>query len=108
MIALAALNKDVRLALSVFGYINGIAIHIQEGGKHDVQLLPGLVESIIWLFADDIILTSVSQSGLQKQLDCLQEACEERNLEVNCDKTKIRIFIKGGYIKRKRKVFHIW
>ena len=71
--------------------INEIAIHIQEGGKHDVQLLPGLVESIIWLFADDIILTSVSQSGLQKQLDCLQEACEEINLEVNCDQTKIMI-----------------
>ena len=43
---------------------------------------------------------SVSQVGLQKQLGCLQEACEERNLEVNCDKTKIMIFRKGGYDKK--------
>ena len=60
--------------------INEIAIHVQEGGKHGMQLLPGLVELLILLFADDVILMSVSQPGLQKQLDCLQEACEERNL----------------------------
>ena len=57
-----------------------------------MQLLPGLVEVFILLFADDVILTSVSQPCLQKQLDCLQEAREERNHEVNCDKTKIMIF----------------
>ena len=48
-----------------------------------MQLLLGLVELLILLFADDVILMSVSQAGLQKQLDCLQEACEERNLKVN-------------------------
>ena len=37
---------------------------------------------------------SVSQFGFQKQPDWLQEAREERNLEVNCDKTKIIIFRK--------------
>ena len=47
-----------------------------------------------------MILMSVSPSGLQKELDCLLEACEERNLEVNCDKTKIQIFRKGGYVKK--------
>ena len=57
--------------------------HVQGGGKHGVQLLPGLAELLILLFADDVILMSVSQAGLQKQLDCLQEACEERNLKVN-------------------------
>ena len=46
-----------------------------------MQLLPGLVELLVLLFADDIILMGVSQSCLQKQLDCLQEVCEERNLE---------------------------
>ena len=59
-----------------------------------MQLLPGLVELLVLLFADDIILMGVSQSCLQKQLDCLQEACEERNLEVNCDKAKIKNFRK--------------
>ena len=42
---------------------------------------------------------SVSQFGFQKQPDWLQEAREERNLEVNCDKTKIITFRKGGYVK---------
>ena len=57
--------------------------------KEGNTVLPGLVELLIFLFADDMILMSVSPSGLQKELDCLLEACEERNLEVNCDKTKI-------------------
>ena len=70
-----------------------------------MQLLPGLVELLILLFADDVILMSASQAGLQKQLDCLQEACEERNLEVNCHKTKILIFRKGGYVKKCEKWF---
>ena len=64
-----------------------------------MQLLPGLVELLVLLFADDIILMGVSQSCLQKQLDCLQEACEERNLEVNCDKAKIK-----NFRKKKKKV----
>ena len=73
--------------------INEIAIHT------------GLVELLILLFADDIILMSVSQADLQTQLDCLQEACEVRNREVNCDKTKIMIFRKGGYVKKCEKWF---
>ena len=60
--------------------INEKAIHFQDGGKHSVQLLPGLVELFVLLFADGIVFMSVNQSGLQKQLDCLQEACGERNL----------------------------
>ena len=73
-----------------------------------MQLLPGLVELLVLLFADDIILMGVSQSCLQKQLDCLQEACEERNLEVNCDKAKIKNFRKkkkDGCIKKCEKWF---
>lgn len=52
--------------------INEVAIHIQEEGKQGVQLLLRLVELLISLLADDIILMSVSQSGLRKKLDCLQ------------------------------------
>ena len=64
-----------------------------------MQLLPGLVELLILLFADDVILMSASQAGLQKQLDCLQEACEEINLEVNCDQTKIMILMMVNTLK---------
>ena len=68
-------------------------------------LLPGLVELLILVFADDVILMSASQAGLQKQLDRLQEAREERHLEVSCDKIKIIIFREGGFVKKYEKWF---
>ena len=49
-----------------------------------MHLLLGPVELLMLPFVADIIL--ICYSGLQKQLDCLQEA-RERNLDVSCDKT---------------------
>ena len=52
--------------------------------------------SISCLYADDIILISTSESGLQKSVDKLYSYCKEWDLEVNTDKTKIMVFNKHG------------
>ena len=84
-------------------FINCIAEKINMEGKHGVQLLPGLLELYILLFADDIALISQSVSGLQKQLDLLKSSCDKLLLHVNEDKTKVMIFRNGGIISRQEK-----
>jgi hypothetical protein len=54
------------------------------------------------LYADDAILLSDSENGLQKCLDCLKSHCEEIGMEINTTKTKIMIFNKGGKIFPKK------
>ena len=48
------------------------------------------------MYADDLILISETQEGLQKQIDKLSDFCEERKLDVNIKKTKIMIFNRGN------------
>ncbi len=50
------------------------------------------------LFADDLILISQTEEGLQNCLSKLNEYCEKWILKINTDKTKIIIFNKSGKI----------
>ena len=52
-------------------FINQLAEHIQSAGKHGVQMLSGLIELFILLFADDVTLLATTPSRLQNQLNCL-------------------------------------
>ena len=63
---------------------------------HGIQLLPGLVEIFLLLFADDIVLISDTPRGLQNQLDVLSSACKDLFLHINTDKTKVMVFRKKG------------
>ena len=49
------------------------------------------------MFADDLVLMSVSATGLQKCLCKLQQYCDTWCLEINIDKTKVMNFNKGGH-----------
>ena len=44
------------------------------------------------MFADDILLLSESPDGLQKSIDRLHQYCENWQLSINANKTKIMIF----------------
>lgn len=50
----------------------------------------------VLLYADDIVLLSESQSGLQNCLDHLYSYCESWKLEVNTDKSKVIVFNSNG------------
>ncbi|MCO5594811.1 hypothetical protein L7F22_048845 [Adiantum nelumboides] len=41
------------------------------------------------LYADDVVMISDTQEGLQRQLDALQRFCADRDLTVNLGKTKV-------------------
>ena len=84
-------------------FINQLATHIADNGRHGVQLLPGLMELFILLFADGITLLATTPLGLQNQLDCLKQCCTNLRLEVNKEKTKVMVFRKGGYLAEHEK-----
>ena len=54
-------------------FINEITTQMQLKGKHGVQLLPGMKELFIIIFADDVSLVSSTPQGLQNQLNILTD-----------------------------------
>ena len=52
------------------------------------------INSIFW--ADDLLLLSESEEGLNSILKNLNEYCLDNHLEINFDKTKCMIFNKTG------------
>ena len=54
---------------------------------------------VILLFADDTVLFSTSQDGLQRMLNLFENYCDEWKLTVNISKTKILIFTSGRYAR---------
>ena len=60
--------------------INENAMSVANEGKRGIQLLPGLIELFILLFADDLALLSCSPHGFQVQIDCVHEF----QVQLNC------------------------
>ena len=68
---------------------------------NDIQSLKPNLEhpsSIFW--ADDIVLFSESEEGLQKMLKTMEKYCEENDLFLKTDETKCIIFNKTGRLLR--------
>ena len=53
-------------------FINQLAKYNTDTGRHGIQLLSGLTELFILLFADDVALLATTSCGLQNQLDSLK------------------------------------
>ena len=60
----------------------------------------GMLKLFLLLYADDIVIFSESEAGLQQGLDILENYCGRWKLCVNVNKTKVMIFRKGGANKR--------
>ena len=61
------------LSPSLFSlFINQLANLVTPKGRHEIQLVPGVMELFILLFADEVALLSTTPTGLQNQLDCLK------------------------------------
>ena len=44
------------------------------------------------MYADDIIVMSTTEEGLQKVIDYMYSYCDKWRLKVNSDKTKVTMF----------------
>ena len=49
------------------------------------------------MYADDLLLMSETETGLQRIFDRLEEYCDKWGMEVNTDKTKIMKFSGNGH-----------
>ena len=61
---------------------------------HNPKLNDTEISCLLW--ADDILILSDTEEGLQAKLDNLARYCKKNKLEVNTDKTKAMIFTKSG------------
>ena len=84
------------LLLSFF--IKELATAVGEKGTHGVQFVQGMAEVFSLLFADDVVLVSLTPGGLQNQLNNLKAEADRLKLEVNLAKTSIVVFRRGGHL----------
>ena len=77
-----------------------IAYQVAGGGRAGYQMIPGAQEIFALLFADDVVLLSLTPIGLQTQLNNLKVAADSLGLTVNLNKSKVLVFRKGGYLGR--------
>ena len=82
-----------------------IAYQVAGGGRAGYQMIPGAQEIFALLFADDIVLLSLTPIGLQTQINNLKHAAETLGLVVNLQKSKILVYRKGGFLGRQERWF---
>ena len=59
------------------------------------------------LYADDLVLLSTSEIGLQRNIDRVNKFCENWGLAINIDKSKIMVFSKNGCDTRDKFRFNL-
>ena len=67
-------------------FINDSANEIMQRGRHGIQLIPDLIEIFNLLFADNVILVSDTECGLQNQLNVLSDTANRLSLFVSMEK----------------------
>ncbi len=75
-------------------YINDLVANLQNGSTDPITIGDLSINSL--LYADDIILLSSSEKGLQNSLDILDKFCTSWKLEVNKQKSKVIVFNSNG------------
>ena len=73
-------------------YINDLATKLE--GSEFTPPSVGQTKVSILLYADDMVLTSLTRVGLKRLLDKLGLCCKEDGLNINYEKTKVMVFRK--------------
>ena len=60
----------------------------------------GVLKLFLLLYADDIVIFSETEKGLQTGLDILYAYCQSWKFKVNIQKTKVMVFRKGGFLPK--------
>ncbi len=86
-------------------YINELAKVLEQSSAPGLTLHDSSIKFL--LFADDLVLLSPTEEGLQQNLDILHKFCQTWALTINTNKTKILTFQKRPRLQGKRHSFTI-
>ena len=86
-------------------FIDELTKYIVEGGKHGIQLSPELIESLILLFADNIVLCADRMIGLQAQLQVFFDSARRLDLIVKLDTFNIVVLRNGCFLTTRERCF---
>ena len=87
-------------------FIIELANEIIQKGKHGISLSPDLIQMLIMLFADHVILSSFTITGLQHQLNIFNDTANNLGLVVNLSKSNVVVFRNGGHLALREKWFY--
>ena len=86
-------------------YINDLAVLLERSATPGLTLNHTDVKFL--LYADDLVLLSPTEKGLQQHLDLLEQYCQNWALTVNPHKSKVMIFQKKAGSQESRYVFNL-
>ena len=86
-------------------YINELATILEKSTAPGLTLHDSEIKSL--LYADDLVLLSPTEQGLQQNLDLLEQYCQTWALAVNMKKTKMMIFQKRSRSQGKTHIFRL-
>ncbi len=86
-------------------YMNELAKVLEQSSAPGLTLHDSNIKFL--LFADDLVLLSPTEEGLQQNLDILHKFCQTWALSINTNKTKILTFQKRPRLQGKRHSFTI-
>jgi hypothetical protein len=78
-------------------YLNDMEEELKNKGLEGITV--GALKLFLLLYADDTVLFSETEEGLQQTLDAFETYCEKWKLTINTDKTKVMIFRRGGRLR---------
>ncbi len=84
-------------------YINELAKVLEQSSAPGLTLHDSNIKFL--LFADDLVLLSPTEEGLQQNLDILHKFCQTWALTINANETKILTFQKRPRLQGKRHNF---
>ena len=82
-------------------YVNDLIEYINQTDRTDpVDLSSSQLNAL--MYADDVVLISKSESGLQNCINAINKFSEDWKMEINLDKTKVIIFNKKGHLIQRK------
>ena len=98
-VSLCGIRQGENLSPFLFSlFVNDLEDFLSANGcstiKIGVDEIDNLMKLMLVMYADDTILLSDTQQGLQNAIDALHSYCVKWQLRVNCDKTKVVVFSK--------------
>lgn len=83
-------------------FISDLVEYLKQNGVNGVTV-DSTFRMIALMYADDLVLLAESDEEMQNMLNVFHRYCQEKQLVVNVDKTKIMIFRRKGRVSKKYK-----